>query len=66
MLRQGAKNHHEKGRMPAVTKVWEAKWPEIPAEAPYLASTAERVVCGDWMVVCVVRYEPLMAKKLNL
>jgi hypothetical protein len=26
------------------------KWPEIPAEAPYLASTRERVVCGDWMV----------------
>src|SRR6266436_5024332 len=36
-----------------------SKWPEIPAEAPYLASTAERVVCGDWMVVCVVRYEPV-------
>src|SRR5882762_340323 len=27
-----------------------SKWPEIPAEAPYLASTGERVVCGDWMV----------------
>ena len=34
-----------------------SKWPEIPAEAPYLASTRERVVCGDWMVVCAVRYE---------
>src|SRR6266403_5162461 len=27
-----------------------SKWPEIPAEAPYLASTREGVVCGDWMV----------------
>jgi hypothetical protein len=36
-----------------------SKWPEIPAEEPYLASTAERVVCGDWMVVCAVRYEPV-------
>jgi hypothetical protein len=27
-----------------------SKWPEIPAEAPYLASTGEWVVCGDWMV----------------
>src|SRR5258705_12873627 len=27
-----------------------SKWPEIPAEAPFLASTGERVVCGDWMV----------------
>src|SRR5882762_8194659 len=36
-----------------------SKWPEIPAEAPYLASTGERVVCGDWMVVCAVRYEPV-------
>src|SRR6266850_8429808 len=27
-----------------------SKWPEIPAEAPYLASTGKRVVCGDWMV----------------
>src|SRR6267378_480364 len=27
-----------------------SKWPEIPAEAPYLASTPERVVCGDWVV----------------
>src|SRR5882724_8355688 len=29
-----------------------SKWPEIPAEAPYLASTRE-VVCGDWMVEAV-------------
>src|SRR5882757_1305288 len=36
-----------------------SKWPEIPAEAPYLASTRERVVCGDWVVVCAVRYEPV-------
>src|SRR5438128_2096138 len=27
-----------------------SEWPEIPAEAPDLASTRERVVCGDWMV----------------
>src|SRR5258708_21019895 len=27
-----------------------SKWPEIPEEAPYLASTGERVVCGDWTV----------------
>src|SRR5216684_4290295 len=37
------------------------KWPEIPAEAPYLASTRERVVCGDWMVVCAVTREPVSA-----
>src|SRR5712675_1804318 len=30
-----------------------SKWPEIPAEAPYLASTRETVVCGDWMVEMV-------------
>src|SRR5712675_2638538 len=30
-----------------------SKWPEIPEEAPYLASTRERVVCGDWMVEMV-------------
>ena len=30
-----------------------SKWPEIPAEAPYLASTREGVVCGDWMVEMV-------------
>src|SRR6267378_518691 len=36
-----------------------SKWPKIPAEAPYLASTGERVVCGDWMVVCAVICEPV-------
>src|SRR5258706_7129355 len=36
-----------------------SKRPEIPAEVPYLASTRERVVCGDWMVVFAVRYEPV-------
>ncbi len=39
-------------------------WPEIPAEAPYLASTAERVVCGDWMVEAVghklVTHQPVI------
>src|SRR5450631_2557742 len=30
-----------------------SKWPEIPAEEPYLASTRERVACGDWMVEAV-------------
>ena len=30
-----------------------SKWPEIPAEAPYLASTRERVVCGGWVVEAV-------------
>jgi hypothetical protein len=53
MQRQGAKNHHEKGRTPAETKVPEVSGPEIPAEAPYLASTGERVVCEDWMVEAV-------------
>jgi len=24
--------------------------PEIPPETPYLASSQNRVVCGDWMV----------------
>src|SRR5712672_4849487 len=38
------------------------KWPEIPAEAPYVASTRERVVCGDWMVVCAVIYEPVSSR----
>src|SRR5258708_39408870 len=35
------------------------EWPEIPAETPYLAPYPERAVCGDWMVVCAVRYEPV-------
>jgi hypothetical protein len=30
-----------------------------PAETPYLASYRKRAVCGDWMVVCAVRYEPV-------
>src|SRR5258706_13899426 len=38
-----------------------SKRPEIPAEAPYLASTREAVVCGDWMVVCAVTREPVSA-----
>src|SRR5258706_12692779 len=38
-----------------------SKRPEIPAEAPYLASTREAVVCGDWMVVCAVVCEPVSA-----
>src|SRR6267142_3229663 len=38
------------------------KWPEIPAEAPYLASTRETVVCGDWMVVCAVAYESVSTR----
>src|SRR5258705_8282130 len=37
------------------------EWPEIPAETPYLASSRKSVVCGDWMVVCAVRYEPVSA-----
>ena len=40
--------------------------PEIRAETPYLAPYWKRAVCGDWMVVCAVRYEPvslLFAKK---
>src|SRR6202140_1297309 len=32
---------------------------EIPAETPYLASYRKRAVCGDWMVVCAVGYEPV-------
>ena len=35
------------------------EWPEIRAETPYLASYRKRPVCGDWMVVCAVRYEPV-------
>jgi hypothetical protein len=35
------------------------KWPEIPAETPYFASREKRAVCGDWMVVEAVRYEPV-------
>jgi hypothetical protein len=41
-----------------------SKWPEIPAEAPYLASTGERVVCGDWMVADAVGCEPVFASKI--
>jgi hypothetical protein len=36
-----------------------SKWPKIPAKTPYLASYRKRAVCGDWMVVCAVRYEPV-------
>src|SRR5260370_41780250 len=35
------------------------EWSEIPAETPYLALCRKRAVCKDWMVVCVVRYEPV-------
>ena len=31
----------------------------MPAETPYLTSCQKRAVCGDWMVVCAVRYEPV-------
>ena len=34
-------------------------WPKIPAETPYSASDRKPAVCGDWMVVCAVRYEPV-------
>src|ERR1700688_2983945 len=33
--------------------------PQIPAETPYSAFYRKRGVCGDWMVVCAVRYEPV-------
>ena len=39
------------------------EWPEIPAERPYLASYRKRAVCGDWMVVCTVRYEPVSSRQ---
>ena len=39
------------------------EWPEIRAETPYLASYRKRPVCGDWMVVCAVRYEPVSDPK---
>src|SRR6266478_519215 len=32
------------------------EWPGIPAETPYLALYRKRAVCGDWMVVCAVRF----------
>jgi hypothetical protein len=35
------------------------EWPEIPVETPYPASYRKRPVCGDWMVVCAVKYEPV-------
>jgi hypothetical protein len=37
------------------------KWPEIPAETTYLVSCGNRGVCGDWVVVCAVSYEPVSA-----
>jgi hypothetical protein len=48
MQRQGAKIITKKRER--LQRPKSRKWPEIPAEAPYLASTRERVVCGDWMV----------------
>src|SRR6266566_5296560 len=35
------------------------EWPEIPAKTLELASCRKPAVCGDWMVVCAVRYEPV-------
>src|SRR5260370_41657234 len=35
------------------------EWPEIPAERPYLVPYRKSAVCGDWMVVFAVRYEPV-------
>src|SRR5260221_13630543 len=40
------------------------EWPEIPAETRYSASCRKRAVCGDWMVVCAVAYEPVSADPL--
>src|SRR5258707_11949575 len=37
------------------------EWPKIPAETHYLASSRKRAVCGDWMVVCAVVFEPVSA-----
>src|SRR5260370_25737272 len=31
----------------------------MPAERPYSASSVQRQVCGDWMVVCPVVCEPV-------
>jgi hypothetical protein len=53
MQRQGAKNSSRKSVNACRDQSPESKWPEIPAEAPYLASIRERVVCGDWMVETV-------------
>src|SRR5258706_6764451 len=44
---------------PAETKNTGKSRPKIPAERPYLTSYWKRAVCGDWMVVCTVRYEPV-------
>jgi branched-chain amino acid transport system permease protein len=33
-------------------------WPEIPAEAPYLASTRERVVCGNAQFLGILTVDP--------
>src|SRR5258707_14701280 len=38
-----------------------SKWPEIPGETPYFASYRNRAVCGDWMEVCAVVFEPVSA-----
>ena len=42
------------------------EWPKIPAETPYLALYRKPVVCGDWMVVWAVRYEPVSRQNSRL
>src|ERR1700682_1575628 len=43
-----------------------SEWPEIPAETPYSASYRKRTVCGDWMVVFAVKYEPVSTRKSQI
>ncbi len=62
MQRQGTKNRHEKAVNACRDQSPGSKWPEIPAESPYLASTREMVVCEDWMVVEAVLCEPVSIK----
>jgi len=52
-------NRHSKARPLSETKNPRNEWPETPAKTLYWTSRRKRPVCGDWMVVCAVRYEPV-------
>ena len=42
------------------------EWPEMPAETPYSVPDRKPAVCGDWVVVFAVKYEPVSTRKSQI
>src|SRR6266403_832741 len=62
MQRPEAKNPPERPLLSAETVNFKTGG-KIPAETTYSASYRNPAVCGDWMVVGAVRYEPVSTKQ---